>query len=134
MSSTGSIVHLSTTSGSSSVSSSGYRSPSIITLDSPSPPNSPVQPQRLSCAQQTPVRSSCMMNSTTTATVPPTLNYHQQQQQSHTNNINTIPPSSNTFNSMAMSFLDTNDATTLSNLPFLDTDDVLGTNSFFSQF
>lgn len=38
------------------MSSSGYQSPSVITLDSPSPPTSPLQ----SC-NQTPSRPACMM-------------------------------------------------------------------------
>lgn len=109
VSSTASYVQLSTTtSGSSSVSSSGYRSPSVINLDSPSPPISPCA-QRQDC-NQTPIRSSCMMAST-----PPIINY----QQAH--------------NNMAASPLVYNNiGTELSS--FLDIDDSNSTNCYFPPF
>lgn len=158
MSSTASVVQLGTTSGSSSVSSSGYRSPSVITLDSPSPPTSPPVQQRQNATQApalaaqpqiNPVtRSSCMLNSTT-----PLVTYPHMQNNSNsnpaTNNLsnnltNMTTNNSNNSNSLpgaeynhitnALPFLDSNDDANINHLfNYLSNDEADGVN-FFNQF
>lgn len=88
-----------------SVSSSGYQSPSVITLDSPSPPTSPMQ----SCLQNT-NRPACMME------ISPSLNNYVPPQ----TNVTTSVP--NMYNNIGKS------------LPYLEVDDSNGANSYFPQF
>lgn len=90
-----------------SVSSSGYQSPSVITLDSPSPPTSPNMNAN---------RPACMMDMVSNSYINPTQQNINNSLASMSNSV------ANMYNSIGQS------------MPFLDVDESNGASSYFPNF